>query len=110
MLIAYKVIEDIYQGLHGMEEIGLFSLPDNLTKEEIENVCNEYCSPIVEDIITSYGLEKEYENKKCWSGCWACCKVRDDVKLSEWALDNELSMMGFDMFVNEYCIKKDLTC
>lgn len=109
MLVAYKVVEDIYQGLHGIEEIGLFDLPDNLTKEKIEKDCNEYCSPIVGDLIISYGLEEEYEGEECWSGYWTCYKIRDDVKLSEWALDNELSMMGFDLFADEYCIKEDLT-
>lgn len=109
MLVAYKVIEDVYQGLCGMEEIGLFNLPDNLTEEEIKKECDAYCSPIVEDIITSYGLEEEYENEECWSGYWICYKIRDDVKLSESALDNELSMIGFDIFADEYCIKEDLT-
>lgn len=101
MLVVYKVVEDIYQGLYGIKEIGLFDLPDNLTKEEIEKECDKYCEPIVEDLIISHGLKEE-----CWCGYWTCYKVRDDVKLSERALDNELSMMGFDMFANEYCIKK----
>ena len=109
MLVAYQVVEDIYQGLHGIEEIGVFKLPDGLTKEEIKTKCDEYCEPIVEDIIISYGLEDEYNGEEYWSGNWTCYKVRDDAKLSEWALDNELCMMGFDMFSDKYCIKEDLT-
>ncbi len=109
MLVAYRVVEDIYQGLHGMNEIGLFELPDGLTKEEIEKECNEYCSPLVEDIIISYGLEEEYEDEECWSGDWTCYKVRDDVMLSEVELDNLLCNLGFEIFTFEYCINEDLT-
>lgn len=105
MLIAYQVIEDIYHGSNGIEEIGLFSLSDSLTKEEIEKKCDEYCSSSVEDIFTSCGLEDE----EYWCGHWTCYKVRDDVKLSEWALDNELSIVGFVIFADKYCIKENLT-
>lgn len=110
MLVAYKVVENIYQGLHGIEDLGLFELPDNLSAMEIVRECNEYCKPIVEDLIISYGLEEEYEDEDFYDGEWFCYKIRDDVMLSETELDNLLCNLGFELFTSEYCIDKDLVC
>ena len=110
MLVAYRVVEGRYQGLHGIEDIGLFELSGNLSVAEIVRECNEYCSPMVLDLIDSYGLQEDEEDEECYDGgWWVCYKVRDDVKLSEKELDELLCSWGFEMFADEYCIKKDIS-
>ena len=51
MLVIYQVTEDIYQGACGFDEIGVFSIPDGLTKEEIKTACKKHCKPIVNRVI-----------------------------------------------------------
>ena len=98
MLVIYQVTEDIYQGACGFDEIGVFSIPDGLTKEEIVN-----------RVIISNDLEFEYEDEDSWGGDWNCYKVRDDVKLSEKEINDLLYDMGYEDFKLKYCINKDIS-
>lgn len=110
MLVIYQVTEDIYQGVCGFDEIGVFSIPDGLTKEEIKAVCKKHCKPIVNRVIISNDLEFEYECADIeWGGDWNCYKVRDDVNLSEKEIDDLLDKMGYEDFKLKYCINKDIS-
>ena len=109
MLVIFQVTEDIYQGACGFDEIGVFSIPDGLTKEEIITACKKHCKPIVNRVIISNDLEFEYEDEDSWGGDWNCYKVRDDVKLSEKEINDLLYDMGYEDFKLKYCINKDIS-
>ena len=108
MLVIYQVTEDIYQGACGFDEVGVFEMPDGLTKEEVKKRCKKHCKPIVNRVIISNDLEFEYEDEDSWGGDWSCYKVKDDVILSENEINKLLYDRGFGEFIHKYCIEKNI--
>lgn len=117
MKVFVYAYEGMYQGLHGIEDLDVLEVSDNL--EEAEKEIDDWGREASEELIYSYGLEDEYcdaENEKneddewditestcyCDRG-WYAHKVRDDVTLSLSELREACCNDGKNIFVKEYC-------
>jgi hypothetical protein len=115
MLVAVNAVEGMYQGLNGVEDSDVLEV-DNIS--EIKEWGNEASA----DLVYSYGLEDDYyaslgyeddddldeevniEDCDYWSDrSWIAYRVRDDVTMSLDDLREEMGMLGFELFVQEYC-------
>lgn len=128
MLVCCQAWEGMYQGLHGIETIEVIKVSDNI--EEAKKEINEWGALESEDLIYTYGLEKEYlenledygdegydevyaditETSYYYDRGWRAWKVRDDIILSgedpEEELDDIRYSIGLDSFIEKYCEKE----
>lgn len=119
MKVFVYAYEGMYQGLHGIEDLDVLEVSDNL--EEAEKEINDWGREASEELIYSYGLEDEYCNTEneddewditesiyyCERG-WYAYKVRDDVTLSLDELREKCFNEGKNLFIKEYCEKEVL--
>ena len=112
MLVYVYAYEGHYQGLHGVEDMGVMEVSDNLEKAKKE--INEWGHEASHELIYSFGLEEEYfedydeVNEEEWldATCdcgWYAYKIRKDVNLSERELDELCCQLGAELFIAEYC-------
>lgn len=112
--------EQIYGGLHGIEDFGVFEFDNSWTEEEIyrEYVCEmsrgvmESYGDIMEDLEDSldrddYDSEDEYYD--AFEGIIEenidgyVVKIKDNVELSIGNLNKEACRLGADLFKKAYC-------
>lgn len=110
MLLAIKVTESIYGGLHGVETIDIIEISDKIkdNKSEIENIVSEYVEQEGEYLISSYGLEKEYKGFEP-EYSYQIAKVKDEfLDIGEKNLSILLYNLSFNIFIEKYCEEFDL--
>ena len=114
MLVYVYAYEGHYQGLHGVEDMCVMEVSDNLEKAKKE--INEWGHEASNELIYSFGLEEEYfgdydgreidEDEWYDATCdcgWYAYKIREDVNLSERELDELCCQLGDELFRKEYC-------
>lgn len=108
MKVIGYVWEDLYQGLHGIDELAIFEVSDDikLAKEEI----NDWGAEAAEDLIYSFGLEEEYEEDEMdFGGGWFAYKIKDAYyHLSIKKLEEICNEIGTADFIEDYCEKEPL--
>lgn len=115
MLVYVYAYEGHYQGLHGVEDMCVMEVSDNLEKAKKE--INEWGHEASHELIYSFGLEEQYfedfedynnisEEEWLDATCdcgWYAYKIRKDVDLSEKELDKLCCQLGAELFIAEYC-------
>ena len=112
MLVYIYAYEGHYQGLHGVENMCVMEVSDNLEKAKKE--INEWGHEASYELIYSFGLEEEYfedydevsEEEWLDATCdcgWYAYKIRKDVDLSKKELDKLCCQLGAELFIAEYC-------
>ena len=112
MLVYVYAYEGHYQGSHGIEDMCVMEVSDNLEKAEKE--INEWGFEASHELIYSFGLEEEYFedyndiSEEEWLDAtydcgWYAYKIREDVNLSERELDELCCQLGDELFRKEYC-------
>ena len=114
MLIYVYAYEGHYQGLHGVENMCVMEVSNDLGKAKAE--INEWGHEASNELIYSFGLEEEYfgdydgreidEDEWYDATCdcgWYAYKIREDVNLSERELDELCCQLGDELFRKEYC-------
>ena len=97
MQVYIYVTEGIYQGLHGINWCGVVDV------DSIEEA-NEWGYENAIDLISSYGLEREYEESEMEEEVyWEVHKIRSDIQMTTKELDGIAAHHDRDTFVEEYC-------
>lgn len=97
MQVYIYAIEGIYQGLHGINWCGVVDV------DSIEEA-NEWGYENAIDLISSYGLEREYEDSETEEEVyWEVHKIRNDIQMITKELDEIAAHHDRDTFVEEYC-------
>ena len=111
MLFFIWAAEDMYKGLHGIEDYGVFDCPD---VEEANRTGLE----MSEGVIESYGLEKEYYDYDYEEGeeipldysegtLWEIYKVKDEYVTMGIDRLNSICRRDSDGFIDEYTEEVD---
>lgn len=97
MQVYIYATEGIYQGLHGINWCGVVDV------DSIEEA-NEWGYENAIDLISSYGLEREYEESEMEEEVyWEVHKIRSDIQMTTRELDEIAARYDRDTFVEEYC-------
>lgn len=97
MQVYIYATEGIYQGLHGISWCGVVDV------DSIEEA-NEWGYENAIDLISSYGLEREYEESEMEEEVyWEVHKIRSDIQMTTRELDKIAARHDRDTFVEEYC-------
>ena len=97
MLVYIYATEGIYQGLHGINACGVYEV------SSMEDA-NEIGREMAEDLISSFGLEEEYEDSDIEEDLyWAIHKIKEGTDKGAHDLDVLCSRMEYSSFVREYC-------
>lgn len=102
MQVYIYATEGIYQGLHGINWCGVVDV------DSIEDA-NEWGYENAIDLISSYGLEEEYEESEMEEEVyWEVHKIRSDIQMTTRELDEIAARYDRDTFIEEYCEKECL--
>ena len=104
MKVFCYAYEGMYQGLHGIEDLTVLEVSDNI--EQAEEEINDWGAEASEQLIYSFGLEEEYYDEGTdfyEGGCWYAYKIKDECTLSIKELDSLCSELGEEIFRKEYC-------
>ena len=102
MQVYIYATEGMYQGLHGINWCGVVDV------DSIEDA-NEWGYENAIDLISSYGLEEEYEDSEVEEEvCWEIHKIRSDIQMTTRELDEIAACQDRDTFIEEYCEKECL--
>lgn len=102
MQVYIYATEGIYQGLHGINWCGVVDV------DSIEEA-NEWGYENAIDLISSYGLEREYEDSEMEEEIyWEVHKIRSDIQMTTKELDEIAACHDRDTFIEEYCEKECL--
>ena len=97
MQVYIYATEGIYQGLHGINLCGVVDV------DSIEEA-NEWGYENAIDLISSYGLEREYEDSEMEEEVyWEVHKIRSDIQMTTKELDEIAARYDRDTFIEEYC-------
>lgn len=97
MQVYIYATEGIYQGLHGINWCGVVDV------DSIEEA-NEWGYENAIDLISSYGLEREYEESEMEEEVyWEVHKIRSDIQMTTRELDEIAARRDRNTFVEEYC-------
>ena len=97
MQVYIYATEGIYQGLHGINWCGVVDV------DSIEEA-NEWGYENAIDLISSYGLEREYEDSEMEEEVyWEVHKIRSDIQMTTKELDEIAARYDRDTFIEEYC-------
>ena len=97
MQVYIYATEGIYQGLHGINWCGVVDV------DSIEEA-NEWGYENAIDLISFYGLEREYEESEMEEEVyWEVHKIRSDIQMTTRELDEIAARHDRDTFVEEYC-------
>ena len=97
MQVYIYATEGIYQGLHGINWCGVVDV------DSIEEA-NEWGYENAIDLISSYGLEREYEDSEMEEEVyWEVHKIRSDIQMTSKELDEIAARYDRDTFIEEYC-------
>ena len=97
MQVYIYATEGIYQGLHGINWCGVVDV------DSIEEA-NEWGYENAIDLISSYGLEREYEESEMEEEVyWEVHKIRSDIQMTTRELDEVAGGRQRDTFVEECC-------
>ena len=97
MQVCIYATEGIYQGLHGINWCGVVDV------DSIEEA-NEWGYENAIDLISSYGLEREYEDSEMEEEVyWEVHKIRSDIQMTTKELDEIAARYDRDTFIEEYC-------
>ena len=97
MQVYIYATEGIYQGLHGINWCGVVDV------DSIEEA-NEWGYENAIDLISSYGLEREYEESEMEEEVyWEVHKIRSDIQMTTRELDEIAVCYDIYTFVDEYC-------
>ena len=97
MQVYIYATEGIYQGLHGINWCGVVDV------DSIEEA-NEWGYENAIDLISSYGLEREYKESEMEEEVyWEVHKTRSDIQMTTRELDEIAARHDRDTFVEEYC-------
>lgn len=92
----------MYQGLHGINWCGVVDV------DSIEDA-NEWGYENAIDLISSYGLEEEYEDSEMEEEVyWEVHKIRSNIQMTTKELDEIASRHDRETFIEEYCEKECL--
>ena len=97
MQVYIYATEGIYQGLHGINWCGVVDV------DSIEEA-NEWGYENAIDLISSYGLEREYEDSEMEEEVYQeVHKIRSDIQMTTKELDEIAARYDRDTFIEEYC-------
>ena len=97
MQVYIYATEGIYQGLHGINWCGVVDV------DSIEEA-NEWGYENAIDLISSYGLEREYEESEMEEEVyWEVHKIRSDIQMTTRELDEIAARYDRETFIEEYC-------
>lgn len=97
MQVYIYATEGIYQRLHGINWCGVVDV------DSIEEA-NEWGYENAIDLISSYCLEREYEDSEMEEEVyWEVYKIRSDIQMTTKELDEITAYHDRDTFIEEYC-------
>ena len=104
MRVSIYACEDMYHGLHGIEDIGVVEVA---TIQEADDWGRE----MSEGVLESFGMEDEYEDEGNWYNDigealeWYVYHINEDVAkdISTEELDRIANSLGREVFIKEFC-------
>lgn len=115
-MVIYVYAWEEIQGLHGIEDENVFEVEDDISKEELQKLIDDWGDEMSDELISSYGLEGEYleelddydeddyDLRECPSYCdrgWVAYKVKNEYAKD--ALNGRYLNEGHNLFIQNYC-------
>lgn len=107
MLFVIHAFETMYQGMHGIEEMGVFDLPNF-------KVANLFAQDMSMEVIESYGLEEEYDEDMSIEDIdlseftdWTIWKIKDEYSNMDISELDHMCCEDLESFVEKYAEECD---
>lgn len=99
------VNEDFYGGHHGIQDTAIIEFETCVEEKVLGEIATDIAIDMLYDLIESYSLdeyEEMSEDEYIEHAEWAFYSLKDTDKTTK-ELENELSHLGVDSFIEDYC-------